>query len=224
METEFHIAGRGAGKTYDLMEWVMDPDPKEWRIVVVHSVEERTRLRNQYGTKVGQAHIQTMSTIMRKDFGRAIPADHRILVGVDNVEMVLSELLQHDIGRITGNGYLEAVPEEENPHIVITPAPEIPMVATPLDLLGHPVSIKNPYYYQDPDIPGPGGIHYNDCGIDGGLPHPIGSPGCKFGKEPDWKIRGKYQENFYGKYQRRWDAERGVWKDSWRYDPYNRDQ
>lgn len=114
---EFHVTGRQVGKTHQLLQWMRKAPPGEVRIYVGHNVQAAMDVyrstfteTNEYGDKVSEFESWQFVGIQEamKPGGwsavRRFNPEVRLVLGIDNLDLVLRQMLYEPIGRVTATG------------------------------------------------------------------------------------------------------------------------
>lgn len=108
---EFHVTGRGGGKTTAMLEWMRAAPVGDHRVIVCHSNQyamELLRLsrERELGLEswqfVGLQELQQGGGWEGVLYGRG----GRIVLGVDNLDLMLPRLFGWPVERITATGLL----------------------------------------------------------------------------------------------------------------------
>jgi hypothetical protein len=99
------IGGRQSGKTESLIQWLLDAPEGEHRILVSHTSQEAMRLLRHCGNRglpVESWQFVGVNEITRETWSAV--THHRggqIVLGLDNMELMLSSFLPWPVGKIT---------------------------------------------------------------------------------------------------------------------------
>lgn len=104
MRTQIVIRPQGSGKTRELLAWLRTAPKGEERVVVVHDAHKQEHLRRT-NPDVEAWRIQTCLGSVRHAL-RAFPVNpDRVVVAVDDVEMVLSLMLGAPVVLVTATEF-----------------------------------------------------------------------------------------------------------------------
>lgn len=99
---KFDIGDRRSGKTTRMIQWLLNGREGERRLLVVHSAQEVERLQRMLkdmGIERDNIEIINVNDL-RNLRGKSV------IVGVDNLELILSQLIPAPITRVTASGEL----------------------------------------------------------------------------------------------------------------------
>ncbi|SRR6266498_750352 len=91
---EIYQAGRQTGKTDHLISWLKF---KSNRVLVVHSAKERARIIKEY-PDIDPVKIFTIESVLS---GRMRGVVGNVVIGVDNLDLILPQILGGSVGPVT---------------------------------------------------------------------------------------------------------------------------
>ncbi len=102
----FDVKERRSGKTTRMIQWLLDGSEYEHRVLVVHSYTEQQRLEHilsEYDIDQSSVSVTTVPNLTkfrgRKD----------VVLGIDNLELVMGQLLGYSVDRVTATGEMARV-------------------------------------------------------------------------------------------------------------------
>lgn len=100
---KFDIGDRRSGKTTRMIQWLLNAPEGERRVIVTHSESEAHRIRKLIkGMDIEVEQGQVISAGSQDLRGR----NPNVVLGIDNLELVLGGLIGHRVSRVTATGEL----------------------------------------------------------------------------------------------------------------------
>lgn len=101
--TSIIVRPRRAGKTYESVQWVLagqrtDSYPGWSRVLLTGSIQEAERIRSAH------PELEYRQVFSWSEWQAARLGKKPVEVGIDNADMILSTILQQQVGLITMNG------------------------------------------------------------------------------------------------------------------------
>lgn len=104
MQAELVILPRAGGKTTRMLEWMRAAPPGEHRVLVCIDQMEADRLRRE-NPDLEDWQFKSVGLVKRDLWGSgSLLGRDRIVLGVDNLDLVLAQLLRWPVGMVTWNG------------------------------------------------------------------------------------------------------------------------
>lgn len=107
---EFHIGLRGAGKTYQMLQWAKDAPEGERRLIVCHShARSMDLLRESRERDLGLESWQFLSVEQARNGAYSLARD-QIVLGIDDLDLVLPQFFAWPVARVAATGELVGYP------------------------------------------------------------------------------------------------------------------
>lgn len=110
---EFIILPRQAGKTHRLIEWMLAAPEGEARIYVTHDQHDAMRMLREQREKGNVPPLETWQFMSFREIqGAGVLSavlkfrTQNIVIGVDNVDLILQMMVDFPIRRVTATGVL----------------------------------------------------------------------------------------------------------------------
>jgi hypothetical protein len=109
---EFHVGGRRSGKTDKMLRWLTDAPEGEWRVLVSVSEQRAMRLlreARERGLSVESWQFVGIEEVKRHTWsGVLYGRGGHIVLGLDDLDMMLYQIIGWPVGRISATGELDA--------------------------------------------------------------------------------------------------------------------
>lgn len=106
------LGGRNTGKTNHMLKWLMDAPEGEHRVCVSHSLQESRRLM-RYARIDRQLPLESWQFVSWQEVGpggwSGVLMGHggRVVLGFDNLDLIMSRVLGFEVGAISLGGDVE---------------------------------------------------------------------------------------------------------------------
>lgn len=118
--TEFLIAGRGTGKSWEALKWMRGAGNRRLVVADSRQVDNLRRMEDEYASRKGVSKtylhdliIPYSSLAMGRHMGQTME------LGVDNLDMLLRTIFRAPVGFVTATGSLHGEPSEQTNSILI---------------------------------------------------------------------------------------------------------